>query len=264
MWQPSRLGGVYTAMIRRIPWTNQILLALGLLCPALFAQSVSEQYLLAAANQDRAAHGLQRVRLDEHLSLAARLHAYQMADHRTISHQFDGEKDLAARAGEAGAHFSLVTENVAEASNSAQIHDMWMASEGHRANLLDPKVDSVGIAVVQKGRQLYAVEDFARTVAQLSIDQQEAMVGDMLAAAGLRLEGNKADARQTCTMSSGFVGSRQPGFVMRFSATSLDRLPDQLTSRVGSGQYHVAEVGACVTGKQGPFSGYNIAVMLFP
>jgi len=237
---------------------------LGLSFAGAVAQNVSEQYLLAAANQDRAAHGLAPVRLDEHLALAARLHAYQMMVHGTISHQFDGEKELAARAGDAGAHFSLVTENVAEASNSAQIHDMWMASEGHRTNLLDPKVDSVGIAVIQKGRQLYAVEDFARNVVQLSIEQQEAKVGDMLVAAGLRLDGSKADARQTCTMSTGFAGSRQPWFVMRFSATSLDRLPPELTSRMGSGKYHVAEVGACVTGKQGPLSGYNLAVMLFP
>lgn len=240
------------------------LVLLGLSCGVALAQNVSEQYLLAAANQDRAARGLRPVRLDEHLTLAARLHAFQMADHQTISHQFDGERELATRAGDAGAHFSLVTENVAEAPNSAQIHDLWMASAGHRANLLDPQVDSVGIAVVQKGRQLYAVEDFARTVAKLSLDQQEARVGEMLLDAGLRLDGSKADARQTCTMSSGYVGSRQPLFVMRFSASSLDRLPEQLTSRLGSGKYRVAEVGACVTAKQGPFSGYNVAVMLFP
>ena len=251
-------------MNRRIQILGAGLIALGLMAPALFAQSVSEQYLLAAANRDRAEHGLGPVRVDEHLALAARMHAYQMGDHRTISHQFPGEQDLASRAGDAGAHFSLVTENVAEASNSAQIHDMWMASEGHRANLLDPKVDSVGIAVVQKGRQLYAVEDFARTVAQLTVEQQEARVGDMLTQAGIRLGGISPDARQTCTMSSGFAGGRQPGFVMRFSATSLDHLPEQLTSRVTSGKYRVAEVGACVTGKQGPFSGYNLAVMLFP
>ena len=252
-------------------WTNTIVVVRFcmlpssiLCCAAAIAQNISEQYLLAAANQDRVAHGLPPVRADEHLSLAARLHADQMADHGTISHQFEGEKELAARAGDAGAHFSLVTENVAEASNAAQIHDLWMASAGHRANLLDPNVDSVGIAVVQKGRQLYAVEDFARTVAQLSIAQQEAKIGEMLVAAGLRLDAGNADARQTCTMSSGYVGSRQPGFVMRFSANSLDRLPEQLSSRLGSGKYRVAEVGACVTGKQGAFSGYNVAVMLFP
>jgi hypothetical protein len=237
----------------------QILLSLG-----SQAQNVSEQYLLAAANQERAAHGLGPVRLDEHLSLAARLHAYQMADRRTISHQFEGEPDLAARASDAGAHFSLITENVAEASNSAKIHELWMASDGHRANLLDSGVDTVGIAVVQRRGQLYAVEDFAHSVAQLSIAQQEGQVARLLAAAGIRMTDETADARQTCTMSTGFVGSRQPGFVMRYSSSNLDRLPDQLMSRLQSGQYREAAVGACVTGKQTPFSGYNVAVMLFP
>jgi len=237
--------------------------ALGL-CVAAGAQNVSEQYLLAAANQDRAAHGLGPVKIDEHLALAARQHAYLMANHRGISHQFSGEPDLAQRAGDAGARFSLVTENVAEASNSALIHELWMNSAGHRANLLDPNVDSVGIAVVQKSGQLYAVEDFARTVQKLSVEQQEAQVGSLLTAAGLALNGSKADARQTCTMSTGYVGSRQPWFVMRYTASSLDRLPDELTARLGTGKYHQAAVGACVTGKQTPFTSYNVAVMLFP
>jgi hypothetical protein len=231
---------------------------------ALAAQNVSEQYLLAAANQERAANGLQPLRVDEHLALAARLHAYQMAEHGTISHQFEGEPELATRAGDSGAHFSLITENVAEAPNSARIHDMWMQSEGHRANLLDANVDSVGIAVVQQHGQLYAVEDFARTVAQLSLSQQEATVANLLTAAGLTLGGNTGDARQTCTMKAGFVGSRQPWFVMRYTASSLDKLPPELSARLATGKYHQAVVGACVTGKQTPFTSYNLAVMLFP
>lgn len=233
-------------------------------CLSLRAQNISEQYLLAAANRDRAAQGLPGLRADDQLALAARTHAYEMMKQSTISHQFEGEADLATRAGDAGAHFSLITENVAEASNAAQIHDLWMKSPGHRANLLDPKVDSVGIAVVQQRGQLYAVEDFARTVLKLTIDQQEAAVGKLLTASGIALNGNKADARQTCTMSAGYIGSRQPGFVMRYSASSLDQLPPELTARLGSGKYREAAVGACVTGRQTPFTVYNVAVMLYP
>lgn len=251
-------------MIRRLLPLSAGAILLGMTCAGMAAQNVSEQYLFAAANQDRVAHGLRPVRVDENLARAARLHAFAMMEHRSISHQFTGEQELAARARDAGAHFSLVTENVAEAPNSAQIHDLWMASAGHRANLLDPQVDSVGIAVVQMKGQLYAVEDFARTVAQMSIAQQEAAVGELLAVQGLRLDGNKADARQTCTMSTGYVGKRQPLFVIRYSSSSLDRLPDQLRSKLETGKYHEAVVGACVTGKQTPFSGYNVAVMLFP
>jgi hypothetical protein len=228
------------------------------------AQNVSEQYLLAAANQDRVANGLAPVRVDDHLALAARLHAYQMADHGVISHQFDGEPELAERAGEAGAHFSLITENVAQASNSAKIHEMWMASAGHRRNLLDPNVDSVGIAVVQKNGQLYAVEDFATAVPQLTIEQQEALVASLLTAQGLVLGGNTADARQTCTMTTGFVGERQPSFVLRYSTSDLEHLPKALTMKLAAGRYRQATVGACVTGQQTPFTTYNLAVMLFP
>ena len=226
------------------------------------AQTVSEQYLLAAANADRAEHGIGPVRLEPHLALAARGHAYEMAKRRTISHQFAGEADLATRAGDAGAHFSLITENVAEASNSALIHDLWMHSAGHRANLLDPAVNAVGIAVVQVRGQLYAVEDFGRTVASLSLSEQEATVGRMLAGMGLAVEPGGA-ARQTCTMDTGYAGERQPWFVMRYTSSDIERLPAELTERVDTGKYREAAVGACVTGKQGGFTSFNLAVLLY-
>ena len=251
------------------PTSLVLLLAVGLaavpgnLLP-LQAQSVSEQYLLAAAQQERAARGLPPLQSEQHLSLAARRHAYEMARRQEISHQFAGEAGLAERAGEAGAHFSLVTENVAEASNSALIHDLWMNSAGHRANLLDPHVNAVGIAVVQSRGQLYAVEDFAQTVAQVSLDEQESAVAEMLAKSGLRISVGSEDARQTCNQASGFAGTRRPWFVMRYTSSDLHRLPEELTARLQTGKYREAEVGACVADKQVPFSSYCLAVLLFP
>jgi hypothetical protein len=187
-----------------------------------------------------------------------------MVKHRTISHQFPGEEDLAARAGDAGAHFSLVTENVAEAPNSAEIHDLWMNSEGHRANLLDPNVDSVGIAVIQSRGEYYAVEDFAHTVQRLSLAQQEATVSGLLANSGLQLDPPNEDARQTCQLSTGFAGSRRPWFVMRYTSSDIYRLPDQLATRIASGRYREAVVGACVPERHTPFTSYSIAVLLYP
>jgi hypothetical protein len=230
-------------------------------------QTVSEQYLLAAANQDRALHNLPLVRLDAHLTDAAAFHARQMAAHNGISHQFSGEPELAERASSAGVRFSLVTENVAEAPNSALIHDMWMKSAGHRANLLDPKVDSIGIAIVTKNGQLYAVEDFARTVQSLSLEQQEAAVGKLLARNGLAMVTDstiKQDARTTCGLSTGFAGTRKPWFVMRYTAADLTQLPDELTSRLAAGKYHQAVVGACSATSPSSFTSYNIAILLYP
>ena len=228
------------------------------------APTVAERFLLAAANQDRSAHQLRPLHIDEHLVLAARLHAAEMVNHHNISHQFVGEQDLAGRAGDAGARFSLVTENVAEAPNSSEIHDLWMHSAGHRANLLDPNVDAVGIAVIQSHGEFYAVEDFAHTLERLTLQQQESTVAGLLAQSGLQLDPPNEDARQTCQLSTGYAGSRRPWFVMRYTSSDIHRLPEQLTSKIATGRYREAVVGACVSGHQSPFSSYSLAVLLYP
>jgi len=235
--------------------------------PAADSGSVAEQYLLAAANQERSALGLQLLHRDAHLAGAAAQHAQQMAAHATISHQFPGEAELTARAASAGAAFSVVSENVAEAASAPLIHQLWMHSEEHRANLLDPAVDAVGISVIARGRELYAVEDFARTVRSFPLEQQEAAIGSLIAQPGVttldQSPATVAAARQTCAMPTGYAGTRKPWFVMRFTSDSLTQLPDELKSRLASGRYHQAAVGACASAS-GNFTAYNIAVLLFP
>jgi uncharacterized protein YkwD len=226
--------------------------------------TVAEQYLLAAANEDRVNQGLQPLRFDPVLAEASAIHAREMAAHAEISHQFDGEPALAARGANAGAHFSLITENVAEAPTSVIIHNLWMHSPGHRANLLDPNVDSIGIAIVTRDHQLYAVEDFASTVQTLSLNQQERTVASVIAQSGMHVAETTQEARQTCTMTTGYAGSRQPWYIMRYTAGSLNQIPSQLKSKLASGKYHQAVVGACSVTHNSPFTAYNIAVLLYP
>lgn len=226
--------------------------------------TVAEQYLLAAANEDRVNQGLQPLRFDPVLAEASAIHAREMAAHAEISHQFDGEPALAARGANAGAHFSLITENVAEAPTSVIIHNLWMHSPGHRANLLDPNVDSIGIAIVTRDHQLYAVEDFASNVQTLSLNQQERTVASVIAQSGMHVTETTEEARQTCTMSTGYAGSRQPWYIMRYTAGSLNQIPSQLKSKLASGKYHQAVVGACSVTRNSPFTAYNIAVLLYP
>ena len=226
---------------------------------------ISEQYLLFAANQDRAAHGLGPVVYDPSLSVAASMHAREMAAHGTISHQFPGEMDLSERASRYGVRFSLITENVAIASTSAEAHSLWMASPGHRANLLDPKVNTIGIAVLMRGDEAFAVEDFASKVEVRTIEEQETAVSRLVGGIGLvRVEPNQAEARATCAMSTGFSGSRRPSFIMRYTSSTLEDVPAELRRRIESGRYHVALVGACPATDNGPFAAYNLAVLLFP
>jgi uncharacterized protein YkwD len=256
---------------RRILLATAVCGAQGALAQAAYSSpetaTIAEQYLLSAANQERAVRGLSELHRDVKLAHAAANHAEQMAEHRSISHQFPGEAELTDRGASAGVAFSVISENVAQAPGVLQIHDMWMHSEHHRANLLDPAVDSVGISVIARGGELYAVEDFAKTVRAVSLEAQESAIAGLVAQAGpISLDWSSAStqaARQTCAMETGFAGDRKPWFVMRFTSGSLTQLPDQLKTLIASGKYRQAVVGACDV-KQSPFTAYNFAVLLYP
>lgn len=229
--------------------------------------TVAEQYLLAAANQERAARGLGPVRRDARLASAALGHARQMASHATIAHQFAGEAELASRASSAGVRFSVVEENVGEAPSVVKIHELWMQSPHHRDNLLDPSIDSAGISVVSRNGELYAVEDFAKSVRAASYEQQESAIAGLVSRRGVNIlsaANAVSAARETCTMPTGYAGGAKPWFVMRFTSDSLSRLPSELNSKLASGRYSRAAVGACPATGTGNFAAYNIAVLLYP
>lgn len=227
--------------------------------------NVAEQYLFAAANAERQQLGLRPLQWDETLYRAAFFHAQQMASRESISHQYAGEAELSERARLAGVRFTEVAENVAEAPTAVLIHRGWMNSEHHRDNLLDPRLDRVAICVLVRRGQLYAVEDFDRSFAVLPLAEQENAVASLLSE-GSAVEvgvGSEA-ARATCGMETGFAGARRPWFVMRFTASSLNTLPGELRSRLASGKYTHAEVGACAARDVGPFQAYQVAVLLYP
>lgn len=226
--------------------------------------TVAEQYLLSAANAERAHRGLQPLHWDRALYDAASYHAEQMAGRESISHRYDGEPELMVRGQQAGARFSVISENVAEAPSAVMIQDAWMNSEKHRENLLDPRVDSIGIRVISRGDRLYAVEDFDRSVTSLSLEQQEIAVGQLLQLrSSVTILPTTEDARRTCSMESGYAGNRRPWFVMRYTADDLTKIPTMLEQHLASGNYNAAVVGACpAEGAQG-FSAYSIAVLLY-
>ena len=226
------------------------------------AGTPAEQYLFEMANHERETRGLRPLVWNQELANAARYHAGRMANANDISHQFAGEPELGARAAAAGAKFSAVAENVAEAPTVMWMHDGWMKSPGHRANLLDPNLDAVGISVVRRGNQLYAAQDFSRRVAVMSFEEQENRVASLVAR-GVEHVTTTEDARATCKLETGFVGQR-PWFVMRYTASDLGTLPEVLVTKMATGKYHNAAVGACTAKETGHFTSYNISVMLYP
>jgi hypothetical protein len=228
--------------------------------------SAAEQ-LLSLANQERRAQGAPLLQWDPELAAAALSHCRRMAVEGEISHRYGGELSLTERAGQAGAHFSLIEENIAVGSYPALIHKGWMESPGHRTNLLNPQVDHVGIAAVATRGVIYAVADYSRAVAVLSQVQVEAAIGDLVRASGVTVLRDPTTARAACALDRGLPGApsgMQPQFVMRWQGADLAHLPPDLVRRLASGQYRQASVGSCAPKNlEASFTAYRVAVLLY-
>ena len=148
-----------------VPHRVAVLMALLILCSGSLAQQKTlnaERELFNAVNRERKTQGLPSLMLDEALTKAARAHAQRMAEQGTVSHQLPGEPSLPSRAKAAGAHFTWLSENVDEGPDASAIHQSFMKSPQHRANILDGDMDSAGIGVAERNGQWFAVEDFSK------------------------------------------------------------------------------------------------------
>ncbi len=130
--------------------------------PAQNGRSEAELKLLESVNRARKEQGLPGLRWSDELAVAARKHAAVMAQHGSAEHGFPGEPSLASRATQAGAKFSWLAENVCQGARMEAIAAEFMSSPKHRANILDSDMDSVGIGVVERGGELFVVEDFSK------------------------------------------------------------------------------------------------------
>jgi hypothetical protein len=231
------------------------------------ARPAAAEQLFALANQSRSQDGAGRLQWDRTLAAAALRHCEQMVREHALSHRFQGEPDLTARAAATGAHFSLIEENIALGQYAAQIHEGWLRSPGHRRNLLSPEVDRVGIAVIEAGGDMYAVADYARAVDAMSASQVETKIGELVRMSGVAVRRDPHDARLACMVDRGFPSNMTGGqamFVMRWQGADLEHLPRDLVNRLGSGQYRSADVGACQPrGEVGGFTAYRLAVLLY-
>src|SRR3954451_8421014 len=235
--------------------------------PAGTPQPAKAEQLFAMTNATRAQEGRGRLVWDQGLADAAMKHCLRMAAEGPISHRYEGEPDLTARTAEAGAHFSLIEENIAVGSYPGSIHQGWLNSPGHRTNMLNPEIDHVGIAVVAAKGVLFAVADYARAVAVLSPPQVEAQIAGLLRSQRVSVVRETADARAACRLDKGLpslAGTNTPEFVMRWQDANLDKLPPRLVESLASGRYRRAAVGSCPPrGSEGAFTVYRVAVLLY-
>jgi hypothetical protein len=222
------------------------------------------QQILSLTNQDRADHGLTPLKWDTSLATAATAHTERMANEKSLSHQYPGEPDVSARAAQAGAHFQAIAENTAMGPNVPSIEKQWMNSVPHRTNILDPQMNVIGIAVVEKGGYLFATEDFANAAQSLNKDQVEDKVGALLHDQNIDPSGPRDQAEQVCSTDHGMPQGANAKAIVRFQTSDLSRLPSQVAEQLRSGQFTKAAVGACSPGaSEGNFTSYRVAVLLY-
>ena len=221
----------------------------------------SERELFDLLNHERAANHLPELKWDDALFKAARKHALLMLDLNILEHQLPGEPGLEERITGAGARFTFIAENIALGKDSATIHNGWMHSSGHRANILSPRVTSVGIAVVRGTAGLFAVQDFSQAFANESLEQQEKQVASLLTAKGLHVTGVPDDARKSCDGNVGSLG--HSGALIRFETGNLGEIPPDLEKKIRGEPYRNVAVGACRTPDAAGFARYKIALLFF-
>jgi len=234
-----------------------------ILTPTLHARpqsSAADVTLLNAVNRDRAAAGLSSLKWDNALASAAHQHALRLAKANTLSHQLPGEAPMQDRARHAGAHFSMIAENVAQGPSVPGLHTQWMNSPPHRANLLDPQLNAVGISVVQSGNTYFAVEDFATTVAATSLEEQERQSSSQWTSLGLQPVSSTEEARRTCELQRGRAG-QPPASVVRFATADLSRLPVDVDHPVSPGKFRAA--ATCGAEGSDDFTRHRMAILRF-
>lgn len=123
--------------------------------------------LLKLHNEKRSEHGVPPLCWSEELARAATDHSEDMMERGFYAHDTPEGITPSERTAAAGYPSSFVTENIHRTYLSvgfdANVRDLrktvrdWMESPGHRRNLLDPRLEEVGIGVAY-GRFAYETD----------------------------------------------------------------------------------------------------------
>jgi uncharacterized protein YkwD/uncharacterized membrane protein required for colicin V production len=108
-----------------------------------------EAELVELVNQERADRGISVLAFDPDLVPVARDHSREMHELGYFSHTSPNTGTLADRLNGAGVAYIQAGENLAYAPTVSVAHRGLMQSEGHRANILEPSFQRIGIGVIR-------------------------------------------------------------------------------------------------------------------
>lgn len=132
-----------------------------------FVPRVDELAIFEEANAARAARGLPPLAWDPTLAAVARAHSEDMAARRRMSHADGDGAEPIERLRRSGRFPALLLENIGVAYSARQAHWALMRSPGHRANILSPEAERLGVGVAEVvlsdgTRQRWVTQDFTR------------------------------------------------------------------------------------------------------
>lgn len=231
------------------------LLACASSAPAGSPMLPPEKRVFDDLNQERAKNGLPILEWNEQVAAAARTHARLLLENARLSHQFPGEATLAERLGATGTRFTVAAENVARTEYIEDVHLALMGSPGHRANMLNPNYNAVGIGVAEHEGKIYVTQDFIFLVPMYSEAQFSAAFAESFNAArkgsarGLEVESDMKLHKLACTTdgkAGKLAGSvADASSVVVFTSSNPHRLPEQLMTRITGPNFHRVKFGVC-------------------
>lgn len=112
----------------------------------------AETDFVCRVNDARTAKGLHPLRVSGDLTHLARSHSVTMADRNHLHHNPTLSSDVSG--------WRLVAENVGVGPSVSSIHKALMESDGHRRNILNPRVTEVGIGVERRGSRFWVTQVF--------------------------------------------------------------------------------------------------------
>jgi len=260
-------------------WSPAICLALLFGAFAAQAQvglSRNELKLFNLVNQERVKVGLPRLQWDYHLAQSARGHARLLAKNGVLSHQFPDEPVLGDRMGVAGVRFNIGAENVAAGDTVEKIHEGLMNSPEHRANILSPKYNAIGLAIVPQDDDLYLTEDFASVLPSYTEQQfreavatafNKARQANGIAEVSVRANANLHEVACSDNNDGQQIIHDLPGALnlVVFRASEPEKLPNGMQKTAADRSLHRMEIGTCFRpGKDHGYGSFRVVAAFYP
>ena len=117
----------------------------------LSVDTVSEGEMFKLVNEERRKQGTKELIWNPEIVPVARAHAKDMWERKYFGHYSPEGDDVGDRLDKVDIRYSLAGENLALAPTLSTAHNGLMNSEGHRANILEPKFRRVGIGIIDNG-----------------------------------------------------------------------------------------------------------------